>query len=657
MRRPEEEEEYVEEDEEQYDDEEYEDGEYVEEDYEGQNYEDEEYVEEGQEEYVEEDEENEEYANDDSNYDSEPADNEYDEDDYDNDNDEYVEDEGYEEDEPEDREYEENQTDRPTIGQRISGFFSKLRVKDAPEPDDDYEAFEGEHGSEVQEGEEEVFEEAYDEGDFYEDDYVYEDEAEPNEDEPEVSRGRREVTAQAPQRRTYQDAREAVSYRSTSDRGREETPQSVRENSPQNGGFANLELDFDDEDRRDERPVERQAPQEPAQSEKAKPLSDPNLLHFDRVEDEDVAPRDTSGLDKLTDSYDLYSAQSVQNAQRTRPEPMGDPSWGVSTYQPARPSMNIARRAALFDIPDPSSVTVDPFANDYDDYDDDYEGGLEYEDRSDRGDSDYRQNDVMEERQDEVVSERAVERTAPEVSLPDDSVESQNDRNDQVQEQDSQSQGVQGQDSQDAQDRQGHEPAQKSFWGSDSSRKSDWKGGATVRQDLLEDGDEPLVIDEQDLQDAIVELGDEYLVSHDIWFVATGASEVDHAGIRAFIDEHRRDIRGAFLINMDSVGAGALSVLVREGLHAPRRADRRLVRTINDIAQDLHIRLESAICNWGERDSATAMRSRVRAVSIIGLDDNNLPAYSHTPDDVPENVDPRQVSNVVRMVTELIRRS
>jgi hypothetical protein len=51
------------------------------------------------------------------------------------------------------------------------------------------------------------------------------------------------------------------------------------------------------------------------------------------------------------------------------------------------------------------------------------------------------------------------------------------------------------------------------------------------------------------------------------------------------------------------------------------------------------------------------MRSRVRSVTIAGLDENVLPAYSHTSDDVPENVNPKQVYDVVRMVTELIRRA
>jgi hypothetical protein len=39
------------------------------------------------------------------------------------------------------------------------------------------------------------------------------------------------------------------------------------------------------------------------------------------------------------------------------------------------------------------------------------------------------------------------------------------------------------------------------------------------------------------------------------------------------------------------------------------------------------------------------------------MDENGLPAFSHTLDDVPENVNGDQVADIVEMVTELIRQS
>lgn len=310
------------------------------------------------------------------------------------------------------------------------------------------------------------------------------------------------------------------------------------------------------------------------------PPADPDLLHFDREEDTDILPRDTTGLDTISDSYDLLKEEAELRKQAAPPAAIDDPNWGVSSFEPS-PSMNIARRAALFDIPDPQYASVDPLSSDVE-YEDDYQ------------DNDQANEDSANENQDNEFT---------------------------------------------------------------SNGATGWKGGATVRSDLADEDGEPIVIDADDLKDAILELGDDFLRSHDVWFVATGASASDHGGIKAFLEDHRRDIRGAFLINMECVGAGTLGMYVEEGLDSRKRADRRLTRTIKTIANDLHIKLDAVVMPWDETDAAAAMRSRVRAVSLVGLGEYDQKALSRTRDDVPDNVNPEQVSDVVRLVCEAIRRA
>ena len=82
-----------------------------------------------------------------------------------------------------------------------------------------------------------------------------------------------------------------------------------------------------------------------------------------------------------------------------------------------------------------------------------------------------------------------------------------------------------------------------------------WKGGAAGLVTMSED----------ELRDAITSMGDDELLGHDIWFVATGASECGNAGMKAFLDEHRDKLRGVFLINLESIGAGTLATLTTEG--------------------------------------------------------------------------------------------
>lgn len=596
---------------------------------------------------------------------------EYDEDEYTEDEYDTDEVEGDFEEEAHDEEQEEEYVERPSIGQRIAGFFKKLRAQ--PQDDEPYGLDDLYYDDEEDIYEQDEYEEVYEESDLYEDDsdesieyveedFEYEDENDFVEDdvieEEDEEEYEDDVLGEEDDYEEYEEYEEYVEY--VDEYEEDEILEDFEDEEPYEDALEDEEDDYvhvmeddvesrmlddeysdEDEDEyeydleedyfddefveadlefEDEITYDDETPSQPAE-----PLSDPNVLHFDREEDPDIVPRDDSGLNTISDSYDLYTGEVSRVSARKKPAPLDDPAWGVSTYQPSKPVMNIARRAALFDLPDPSAASMDPFEDEpyKDEYEDDYEDGYKtsYEDYEENLDDIDEFDDV-----DEPLVNDLDQDTDPEPLAKD------------IVEQDSKG------------------STQTKFWG--ASRSPGWKGGATMRADLMDDqGDEPIVMDMDELQDAILELGDEFLVAHDIWFVATGASEVGHAGMRAFIDEHRRDIRGAFLVNLDSIGAGALSLLVREGLHEPRRADRRLVRTITSIAQDLHVQMDTAMYNWDERESATSMRSRVRSVTMVGLDDNNLPALSHTSEDVPENVDPSQVSDVVRIVCELIRRA
>lgn len=163
--------------------------------------------------------------------------------------------------------------------------------------------------------------------------------------------------------------------------------------------------------------------------------------------------------------------------------------------------------------------------------------------------------------------------------------------------------------------------------------------------------------EEARLRESILRMADDELLCHDIWFVALGASSLDHAGIKAFLSEYRTNIRGAFLINLDSVGAGVPTVLTEEGLGGKRKADRRLVKLLTSTADDLHCPLAKKPRAWADTDATPAMRRSIRAATIMGMDEGGGPAFSHTADDVPENIDELQLVDICDLVTEAIRRS
>jgi hypothetical protein len=177
---------------------------------------------------------------------------------------------------------------------------------------------------------------------------------------------------------------------------------------------------------------------------------------------------------------------------------------------------------------------------------------------------------------------------------------------------------------------------------------------ADVPADELYDEQEQAPV--EDAQPDVLHFGDDDIIAHDIWFVALGASGLDHAGMKSFLRENRSKIRGAFMVNLDSIGAGNLTLLTSEGRVETRKTDRRVMRMLTRIADDLHIPVDHAGYSWSDTDATAAMRKSVRAVTIMGME-NGVPALSHTADDVIDEVDPSQIGAVAAMICELARRA
>lgn len=164
------------------------------------------------------------------------------------------------------------------------------------------------------------------------------------------------------------------------------------------------------------------------------------------------------------------------------------------------------------------------------------------------------------------------------------------------------------------------------------------------------------LLDRREIREAILAMGDSELTSHEIWFVATGASSFGHAGIKAFLEEYKNELRGAFFIHVRAVGAGDLSVITREGQVTSRNGDRRLINIMKRVGKDLHRPLQTAEMIWADTEATHAMRAGYRAVSLMGLN-HRVPVGTSWAGDTIDLVNGDQIETAVELVTETIRRS
>ena len=173
-----------------------------------------------------------------------------------------------------------------------------------------------------------------------------------------------------------------------------------------------------------------------------------------------------------------------------------------------------------------------------------------------------------------------------------------------------------------------------------------WKGGATSS-----DG-----ASNEDMLTAVASMGDDELLGHDIWFVATGASDCDGAGMKAFLASHRDKLRGVFFINLESIGAGRISVVTVEGEQQLLKGDRRIMNLVSKVCKAFHVDCGAFEMPYAKTDAYAALEASRRALTIAGVDGPRL-ACARTEDDLPYNINPTNIATVSEVVTEVIRRS
>ena len=341
-----------------------------------------------------------------------------------------------------------------------------------------------------------------------------------------------------------------------------------------------------------------------------------------------VAPTQDETVDSLMAQI---SSQVPPRQQMNIPDPASAPAPSssplASVPDPSLPSMqqaNVASRTSLFDLPDPSAQTDDPFA------------------------STQSPEPTAAPVAPSVPASPAVQ-SLETISAPS-AVGSKPQKRGlgglfgrkKKNEQDSMSDWLGVDDDYDAK-KSGRGIGS---WDNFEDDDSGWKGGAASS-----DG-----ASDEDMLSAVASMGDDELLGHDIWFVATGASDCDGSGMKAFLASHRDKLRGVFFINLESVGAGRLSMVTVEGEQRLLKGDRRIMNLVGKVCKSFHVDCGAFEMPYARTDSYAALEASRRALTIAGVDGPRL-ACARTEDDLPYNVNPSNIATVSEVVTEVICRS
>ncbi len=141
----------------------------------------------------------------------------------------------------------------------------------------------------------------------------------------------------------------------------------------------------------------------------------------------------------------------------------------------------------------------------------------------------------------------------------------------------------------------------------------------------------------------------------EVWFVATGAEEAGTWGMRAFLGQYASELKGAFIINLDNLGTGALYWVTREGMARRYRSDRRLVNMARQVSREHQIVAKGREYRGLSTDATPALARKYRAMSIMAFDINGRLPNWHWYTDTTGEVQPENLEQAARFVTEIVR--
>ncbi|WP_276915340.1 hypothetical protein [Parvibacter caecicola] len=144
-------------------------------------------------------------------------------------------------------------------------------------------------------------------------------------------------------------------------------------------------------------------------------------------------------------------------------------------------------------------------------------------------------------------------------------------------------------------------------------------------------------------------------VNVEVWFVALGAQLADNGGMRAFLEEHAQDLRGAIIIDLEGLGAGQLTLMEKEGKFLHKKPSSRMDRIVRKAASAVGISVEKGTQCWKDSASAFAMKHGHQAMHLVGQLDGK-PAFFAERDDVAENVDEETLYVNSDFVMEVLRK-
>ena len=143
-------------------------------------------------------------------------------------------------------------------------------------------------------------------------------------------------------------------------------------------------------------------------------------------------------------------------------------------------------------------------------------------------------------------------------------------------------------------------------------------------------------------------------IDTEVWFVALGAEEALNSGMKAFLEEHQDELKGAIIVNLEGVGAGQFSFIDEEGQYRPNKVSSRIKRVLRQASEKSGVSFATNKLLSRNTSAHIAAQHGLQAVTLAGMSGNQTAFYGSI-DDVLDNIKPNVLEENSKFVLELLK--
>lgn len=143
-------------------------------------------------------------------------------------------------------------------------------------------------------------------------------------------------------------------------------------------------------------------------------------------------------------------------------------------------------------------------------------------------------------------------------------------------------------------------------------------------------------------------------IDTEVWFVALGAEEALNSGMKAFLEEHQDELKGAIVVNLEGVGAGQFSFIDEEGQYRPNKVSSRIKRVLRQASEKSGVSFATNKLLSRNTSAHIAAQHGLQAVTLAGMSGNQTAFYGSI-DDVLDNIKPNVLEENSKFVLELLK--